>query len=134
MIRQVLVGIAAVALSASVAQAQKRVTKTPIKPTTISATAMFDQYCVVCHGKEGRGDGPYAADLKTKPADLTGISARNGGAFPDVRVQRFIDGADDPAGTRDMPLWGTLFNSLGRDMAPIRTRTLVEHLKTLQTN
>jgi mono/diheme cytochrome c family protein len=123
-----------VALSASAAQAQKKVKKVPIKETVVDARVMFDQYCAVCHGPEGRGDGPYAADLNTKPADLTRISARNGGAFPMVRVERYIQGVDDLEGTRDMPLWGSLFKSLGRDMVPIRTRTLAEHLQTLQTN
>src|SRR5262249_31498476 len=27
--------------------------------------------CAECHGREGRGDGPSAKDLKVKPADLT---------------------------------------------------------------
>jgi mono/diheme cytochrome c family protein len=134
MIRQILVGIAAIALSASVAQAQKKVEKVPIKPTPIKAAVMFDQYCAVCHGSEGRGDGPYAADLTTRPADLTRISARNGGAFPLVRVERHIEGLNESSGARDMPLWGGLFKALDPDMAPLRTRTLVEHLKTLQTN
>ena len=30
--------------------------------------------CAVCHGEEGKGDGPIAAFLtKTRPADLTGV-------------------------------------------------------------
>jgi mono/diheme cytochrome c family protein len=134
MIRQLVVGIVAMALSASVAQAQKKAETVPIKPTSIKGAVMFDQYCAVCHGKEGRGDGSYAADLATKPSDLTRISARNGGAFPLVKVERHIDGANESSGTRDMPLWGPLFKSLDPDMALIRTRTLVEHIRTLQTN
>ena len=31
---------------------------------------MYLQHCVVCHGASGRGDGPLAARLKVKPADL----------------------------------------------------------------
>lgn len=54
--------------------------------------ALYDQYCLSCHGAEGRGDGPAAAGLARRPADLTGISARNGGTFPLVRVMSVIDG------------------------------------------
>jgi putative copper resistance protein D len=32
---------------------------------------LFATHCVSCHGQEGRGDGPWAALLKTEPADLT---------------------------------------------------------------
>ena len=31
---------------------------------------LFKQNCIVCHGAEGRGDGPAAASLKPQPADL----------------------------------------------------------------
>jgi copper transport protein len=31
---------------------------------------LFEQNCVVCHGPEGRGDGPQAESLDPKPADL----------------------------------------------------------------
>jgi mono/diheme cytochrome c family protein len=33
--------------------------------------ALYTQYCTSCHGATGRGDGPSAAGLGTKPADLT---------------------------------------------------------------
>jgi mono/diheme cytochrome c family protein len=134
MIRQVLVGIVATALAASVAQAQRRVEKVPIQSTPIKATVMYDEYCAVCHGREAKGDGPYAADLKTRPADLTRISARNGGVFQPVKVARYIDGLDETPGSRDMPLWRGLFKSLDSRLASVRTHALVEHLKTLQTN
>ena len=32
---------------------------------------LYGESCVVCHGVAGYGDGPGAADLKPKPADLT---------------------------------------------------------------
>jgi mono/diheme cytochrome c family protein len=36
-----------------------------------SGGAIFATNCAVCHGAEGRGDGPSAESLETKPADLT---------------------------------------------------------------
>jgi putative copper resistance protein D len=32
---------------------------------------LYSESCAVCHGAAGYGDGPAAADLKPKPADLT---------------------------------------------------------------
>lgn len=32
---------------------------------------LFEQNCAACHGESGRGDGPAAAGLAHKPADLT---------------------------------------------------------------
>ena len=99
---------------------------------------MFDTYCAVCHGKDAKGGGPAAAALKKAPADLTRISARNGGSFPDVNVKRFIEGLDQVAahGTRDMPMWGELFRSLdgasNSGFAQIRVQALNDYLKSLQ--
>jgi cytochrome c oxidase cbb3-type subunit 2 len=33
---------------------------------------VYDGICAACHGKDGRGDGPIAANLQTKPRDFTG--------------------------------------------------------------
>ncbi|MCB2129491.1 MAG: cytochrome c [Rhodobacteraceae bacterium] len=57
-----------------------------------SGRALFETYCVSCHGPQGKGDGPAAGGLGKRPADLTGIAARNGGTFPMVRVMSAIDG------------------------------------------
>ena len=128
----VLVGLV---LAAGSAAAQTRIETAPIKPTSpADPKQMFSTYCAVCHGTDAKGNGPAAAALKKAPADLTRISARNGGKFPDVRVRRFIEGVDEiPAhGTRAMPMWGELFRSIGPDTAPIRVNALAEYLKALQ--
>jgi mono/diheme cytochrome c family protein len=31
---------------------------------------LFQQNCIVCHGAEGRGDGPQAAQLDPAPSDF----------------------------------------------------------------
>ena len=135
MLRRLLVIVIALALSAATAAAQDKVRKGPIKPTPASdPTKMFNTYCAVCHGKDATGGGPAAGALTKAPADLTRISARNGGKFPDVRVKRYIEGADEVAahGSRDMPMWGDLFRSLDRDSAEIRVEALAGYLKSLQ--
>ncbi|HYQ85114.1 MAG TPA: c-type cytochrome [Rubrobacter sp.] len=77
----------------------------------------FATYCASCHGKEGRGDGPVAPDLKVKPTDLTLLSARHRGTFPQERAYQVIDGrlAVRGHGTAEMPVWGFTFQVLGSD-------------------
>jgi len=58
----------------------------------VSGRALYQDYCLSCHGTTGKGDGPAASGLPHPPADLTGIAARNGGVFPMVRVMSVIDG------------------------------------------
>ena len=69
--------------------------------------ALFDEYCVACHGSTGEGDGPAAGDRR--PADLTQLRARNGGIYPAVRVMGQVYGyslgtAENPP----MPEFGPL--------------------------
>jgi mono/diheme cytochrome c family protein len=33
---------------------------------------LFQQYCSVCHGEDGKGDGENASELNPTPPDLTG--------------------------------------------------------------
>jgi cytochrome c553 len=135
MVRLVFTALVALALSAGSAFAQAKIEQAPIKNVNASdAKAMFDSYCAVCHGKEGLGNGPAAKALAKAPADLTKISARNKGTFPDTRVRRYIQGLDEVAahGSRDMPMWGSLFNSLNRDTAELRVAALADYIKGMQ--
>jgi mono/diheme cytochrome c family protein len=134
-IRHVLVPVVVFALSTVAAVAQPKIEKGPITPVAASdAPKMFNTYCAVCHGNDGKGKGPAAAALTKAPADLTKISERNGGKFPDVKVRRYIEGLDEVAahGSRDMPMWGGLFNSLSRDTAQLRVAGLADYVKSLQ--
>jgi mono/diheme cytochrome c family protein len=69
--------------------------------------------CAVCHGVEGKGNGPlYASGFLAKPpTNLTILAANNGGRFPLQRVFEIIDGRlSIPAhGPRDMPVWGDVY-------------------------
>lgn len=68
----------------------------------------YDSNCAVCHGKDGKGLGPYAGILNIRIPDVTTLSQRNKGVFPFSRVQELIDGRQTVAahGPRDMPIWG----------------------------
>jgi mono/diheme cytochrome c family protein len=39
--------------------------------SVVRGAAIYHQNCVLCHGADGRGDGPAAATLPVRPADLT---------------------------------------------------------------
>jgi mono/diheme cytochrome c family protein len=73
-----------------------------------AAAFWFRQYCGSCHGVDGTGNGPVAPSLRTKPTDLTLLSQKNGGVFPEQEVHDFIDGTKWVAahGPREMPVWG----------------------------
>ena len=72
----------------------------------------YQSSCAACHGADGKGTGPVAAALSTKPADLTTLAKRNNGVFPFGRIYDTIDGRVEVGshGTRDMPVWGFRFS------------------------
>jgi hypothetical protein len=41
----------------------------------------YKSRCSVCHGADAKGNGPWAAQLKTAPPDLTGLSPRDMSVF-----------------------------------------------------
>lgn len=99
--------------------------------------------CAVCHGEGGRGDGPLAAELRTPPADLTTLSASNGGEFPYWKVFASIDGRYlvPSHGTPEMPVWGREFLTGdeatygpigGEAVTQERIHSLSDYLATLQ--
>ncbi|MGR3804860.1 MAG: hypothetical protein ACU0AY_15400 [Marinibacterium profundimaris] len=58
--------------------------------------------------------------LVLQPSDLTTLTARNGGAFPLLRVVERIDGQDPlMSHGSPMPVWGPFF--LGGDVVPVET-------------
>jgi hypothetical protein len=113
-----------------------------VEPDRPSGSEDFADFCASCHGLSGRGDGDAAALIDRKPADLTGLSARNGGIFPGTAVMAKIwgytggrDGGSPMPAFRDL-LQGELVPYDGGDgistPTPIRLVQLAEHLKSLQ--
>jgi mono/diheme cytochrome c family protein len=68
----------------------------------------YDAHCAVCHGLSGKGDAPFAQQLKTAAPNLTELSKKNNGVFPFARVFEIIDGTVIVMahGPTDMPIWG----------------------------
>jgi mono/diheme cytochrome c family protein len=80
----------------------------------------YQKYCASCHGPAGKGNGDMAALLVFKPADLTQLSKKNNGEFPFWRIYRAIDGREviRGHGTREMPLWGFVFQVEEKPQGP----------------
>ena len=100
--------------------------------SSASGMEMFQSYCSPCHGKLGRGNGPAAPALKTKPADLTMLRKNHGGTFSDKDFEDKINGMTmTPAhGTTEMPVWGPIFRQLGNDQ--LRVYNLKKYIDSIQ--
>jgi mono/diheme cytochrome c family protein len=96
--------------------------------------ALYVQYCGACHGPEGRGDGIVATFLRPKPADLTQIAKKNGGAFPAQQTMEFIDGRKTMRAHGDptMPVWGKVLSE--EHSGSLHRRAVVRGILTLITD
>jgi mono/diheme cytochrome c family protein len=118
----------------------KTIKKVPVKPTAAhSGEEMYGEYCAVCHGKAGKGDGPAASALKVAPADLTTLAKGNNGKFPSDHVAAVLRfGPSIPAhGTSEMPIWGSVFRASsahGSQMGETQLRifNLTKYVESLQ--
>jgi len=103
---------------------------------SVNGADLFRAYCASCHGVDAKGNGPAAASLKTRPADLTVLAKKNGGVFPEPRVRKVIMGDDVIAshGSREMPIWGPIFHQIEEDIdrANVRLENLVKYLESIQ--
>jgi mono/diheme cytochrome c family protein len=110
----------------------------PIKATSpVSGKEMYTSYCAVCHGTDGKGNGPAASALKVPPTDLTLLSKNNGGKYPSLKVTASIhgEGATPAHGTKEMPVWGSLFwNMSGGHEGEVQQRVsnLNKYIESLQ--
>jgi mono/diheme cytochrome c family protein len=96
---------------------------------------LFTKHCAPCHGADGRGGGPVAAALRTRPADLTQITRRHEGKFPFLQVVAFIDGERPVAahGSREMPIWGDIFRwQSGEHAARAEIYALAQYIESIQ--
>jgi mono/diheme cytochrome c family protein len=138
-------GAALVSILTIAGAQQNQIKKTQVKPTSpVSGAQMFKEYCAVCHGPSGKGDGPVATALKVPPPDLTTLAQRHDGKFPDDYVSNVLkNGVQNPAhGSGEMPVWGPIFDTMNRwkalcpgmDQTPVTLRitNLTNYLKSIQ--
>jgi mono/diheme cytochrome c family protein len=106
-------------------------------PQSLIGSTSFDLYCASCHGRDATGNGPTAASLRIRPADLTTLARRHNGRFPREEVRAFIDGKGRalPAhGSSEMPVWGPLLRALDPSDARVNVRldNLVAFIESMQ--
>ena len=80
--------------------------------------AVYEQLCVSCHGKYGRGDGPMAPDLTARPPDFTRPELLAGRT--DAQVVAQITG-----GSEHTPM------AIARVMKPESLRAAIAYMRTL---
>jgi mono/diheme cytochrome c family protein len=113
----------------------KRETARPIE--SVEGVDLYNAYCAVCHGKDGKGHGPAAPALKVMPPDLTTLAKRSGGKFSVTDVTESISGQGKPMaahGSAEMPVWGPVFRAFAGDDAgrTLRLTNLVRYLESMQ--
>lgn len=89
-----------------------------VPPEVVAGAAVYKSECVVCHGRQGKGDGPVAASMKPPPADLTD-TARMARLSDDSLVQLITHGRGGMPGFQD-------------DLAPTQVRQVVAFIRTLK--
>ena len=105
---------------------------------TDSGKAFYLQYCSACHGRDGRGNGPVARDLKVSVPDLTLIRRKNNGVYPTDKVMSTIDGRRIVRGhgDREMPVWGEIFKReherYSERTGLLKAKIIAEYIATLQ--
>jgi mono/diheme cytochrome c family protein len=94
------VGVVATAQWAAADQTQPRLKKVAAPHVfSVDGATLFDAYCVSCHGRAAKGNGPAAPLLGTAVPDLTLIVARDG-KFDERHVMFHVLRGGDP-----MPDW-----------------------------
>lgn len=116
----------------SASPALKKVAPPYMSPT--SGKEMYIAYCGGCHGAQGKGDGPAVAALKVPPTDLTQLTKRNSGKFPEQHFRDVIaHGTVAAHGGADMPVWGHIFRVMDGDpaVATLRVENLMNYVEVL---
>ncbi len=132
------VAVALAMLASAQEQPKKEIKHVPIKATSAaSGHEMYKTYCAVCHGTDGTGNGPAAPALKLPSPDLTVLAQKNGGKYPALKVSAIIRGEEalPSHGTKEMPIWGSLFWSMSGGRASEvqqRVANLNSYIESLQ--
>ena len=86
-------------------------------PDASDGAAFFAENCASCHGADGKGAGPRAADLTAPPPDLTMLSRSNKGVFPAAEALSYIYGDPEQGHlARVMPQFG---GAMSEDLVPV---------------
>jgi mono/diheme cytochrome c family protein len=107
------------------------------KEAAAKGAITYQRFCVSCHGRAGKGDGPLSHDLRVAVPKLTDMATRNAGKYPYDRVTRIVTTAEIVRGhgTVEMPAWGDAFRrteGTGEATIEAAIRDINHYLWTLQ--
>jgi len=126
-------------LAGFVAAASPAQQKPSTKPASAAGARLYKENCAVCHGNDGKGNGPPPADspFTASPPDLTTLAKRHDGKFPDKYVELVLrNGTPAPEhGRAEMPVWGALFKAETKSdetQVAARIKSLTSYLQSIQ--
>jgi hypothetical protein len=109
----------------------------PEHPQITRGKTLYNNYCLECHGKDGKGIQAFMDQYET--IDLTRIQQRRDlDEFPVMEIAKYIDGREHykDFGPRPMPMWGvdlmTLEHAYDPDTARTNLGAIISYLITLQ--
>jgi cytochrome c oxidase cbb3-type subunit I/II len=85
----------------------------------VKGKGIFQQNCLICHGAKGKGDGPAAAGLATKPANY---AERNSTEEKQLKV--VTSGGASAGLSPIMPAWD-------ETLSPQEIRDVVSYVRTV---
>src|SRR5664279_2820253 len=101
---------------------------------SISGAALYKQLCAGCHGVDAHGVGATSPYCSVPPTDLTLLSKKNHGTFPESKVTQILRyGTEKPnQSTTYMPVWKPLLSTIHGESAELtekRIMSLTDYLK-----
>ncbi|MFQ5703216.1 MAG: c-type cytochrome [Gemmatimonadales bacterium] len=88
-------------------------------PATADSATNFSKYCVACHGKSGKGNGPVASALNPKPRNL--VDPQFQAARTDEQLAK-----DIAEGKNTMP-------AFGKQLTPAEVQALVAYIRSMSS-
>jgi len=136
LILAVVVALIACAAGTAFAQTKQIKVENAQSGTSFKGDDLYRQFCGVCHGADGKGNGPASGALKVKATDLTLMTRQNNGKFPELHLKNILLGVDQVAahGNAEMPTWGDTFKSISANstFGEMRIRAVVDYLQKMQ--
>jgi mono/diheme cytochrome c family protein len=104
--------------------------------TPESGAELYNKYCAACHGMDLKEGGSAPSPYRLPP-DLTTLTRRHGGTFPEAYVSDVLrNGVVMPAhGPAEMPVWGNSFrvgDRLTERQVTARISKLTKYIKSHQ--
>ncbi|MEW8187985.1 MAG: c-type cytochrome [Candidatus Thiodiazotropha endolucinida] len=101
-------------------------------PPAFEGRKLYISHCLLCHGIDGKGNGPLAKKMQIKAEDLTAaILSRSDSAIQKIITGEARDTVSDRAGhgqiSEDMPKWENVFT-------PDQIKALIAYLRFLSTS